>query len=339
MANEYFEYINQDRKNSNLVQFYTHTVNNALYLNFTLLNEANLGWINSIAANNRIGFFQDDVLRGSSTILAAFDSEHGFRVKTAPNPELVIGQYYEIKFDEELPPDQIQTPTENRGWSPIYEIEYLTFDDPGYSVSAVPTAIFCFRLADWQSGIGQKPSTGYVGVSGIVADVDNAAVLTLPPGSRGESTKWTSGNAFPASPNQNDMHLFNAAASSLTGYVAADGSTAKTSAVAGEVAFYNGSAWQFVMVLSTGGMGGGTNPFTPTLELGVFENNATTAISGHYARKTDTQIYLSHRNIANEDMSAAVNGLQPGFGLVFGDKIFVAEWFNNNSGYREINGF
>ena len=262
MANEYFEFVNQDRQNANLVQFYTHTVNNALYINFTLLNDDNLEWINSIAANNRIGFFQENVLRGSSKILAAFDSEHGFRVETAPNPELVLGQYYEVKFDEEIPPDQIPTPPENRGWSPIYEIEYLTFDDPGYSVSATATAIFCFRLSDWQSGIGQKPSTGYVGVNGIVADVNNAAILTLPQGPSGRAgvagaagSKWTSGDAFPASPNTNDMHLFNAAATGLTGYVAADGSTAKTDAVAGEVARYNGSAWQFVMVLSTDGLG------------------------------------------------------------------------------------
>ena len=53
----------------------------------------------------------------------------------------------------------------------------------------------------------------------------------------------------------------------------------------------------------------------------------------------NTRIDISHRNIANEDKSQAINGIQAGYGLVFGENIFVAEWFNNNSGYREINGF
>lgn len=255
MANEYFEFVNQDSKNANLVQFYTHTVNNALYINFTLLNEDNLEWINSIAANNRIGFFQENILRGSSKILAAFDSEHGFRVETAPNPELVLAQYYEVKFDEELPPDQIPTPPENRGWSPIYEIEYLVYDGTNYIVSANPTAIFCFRLSDWQQGIGQKPSTGYMGVNGLVADVNNAAILTLPRGPRGESTKWTSETTLPTADQvTGDMNLFPSAVSSgLVNYYAADGTTAKTDAKAGDVARWDGSKWIFIMSLAVEG--------------------------------------------------------------------------------------
>ena len=51
-------------------------------------------------------------------------------------------------------------------------------------------------------------------------------------------TPWTVGDAFPASPIGGALHLFNAAASSLTGYVDSDGS-AVTAAAAGDYAQYD----------------------------------------------------------------------------------------------------
>ena len=80
--------------------------------------------------------------------------------------------------------------------------------------------------------------------------------------------------------------------------------------------------------------------FKPSLALGTFENALGGAIAGHYVRKSATRVDVSHRNIANEDMTEAINDVQVGFGLVFGDnKIFVIEWTNENASYRSFNGF
>ena len=134
------------------------------------------------------------------------------------------GNYYGIDYSRDRPEEDRDVPVENRGWSPLYGIQYLNFDDPGYSVSNTPTMHFAFRLVDWTSGRGTKPQLGYLGVNGIVADVANAAIMTLPQGPRGESTKWTQGTAFPTSNRVNgDMHLFTVGVSGLTDYYEADG--------------------------------------------------------------------------------------------------------------------
>ena len=79
--------------------------------------------------------------------------------------------------------------------------------------------------------------------------------------------------------------------------------------------------------------------FSDSIDLGTYENANGGAIDGHYVRISSTQVDISHRNIANEDKSTEINAIEVGFGLVFGEKIFVVEWTNQNSGYRAFNGF
>ena len=68
---------------------------------------------------------------------------------------------------------------------------------------------------------------------------------------------WTEGTTLSNGNVVGDMHLFpEAVASGLTNYFQADGTTAKADAAAGEVARWDGTKWRFVMVLSTGGLGG-----------------------------------------------------------------------------------
>ena len=105
---------------------------------------------------------------------------------------------------------------------------------------------------------------GYLGTTGIVADVANAAILTLPQGPRGamglagaDGAIWTEGTTLSNGNVAGDMHLFTEAVESgLTNYFQVDGTTAKVEAEAGEVARWDGTKWRFVMVLSTGGLGG-----------------------------------------------------------------------------------
>ena len=79
--------------------------------------------------------------------------------------------------------------------------------------------------------------------------------------------------------------------------------------------------------------------FSDSIDLGTFENANGGAIAGHYVRRTNTLVDISYTNIANENKEAEIRGIQPGFGLVFGDKIFVIEWTNENASYRSFNGF
>ena len=259
-SREPYRFISYDSRDEHLVQFYVREINNAPYINFTYISPHDKRWADIIEANDTIFFLQDNVDVASALIAAPYDSENGFRLAEMPSPALVEGNYYGIDYSRDRPEEDRDVPVENRGWSPLFGIQYVTFDNPGYSLSNTPTTQFCFKLVDWSSGRGTKPQLGFLGINGIVGDVDNAAVLTLPPGPKGDQgepgSKWTEGNAFPASPNQNDFHLFNAAvASGLPNYFAADTTTAKADAVSGEVARWNGSKWIFVMVLSTEGFG------------------------------------------------------------------------------------
>ena len=78
--------------------------------------------------------------------------------------------------------------------------------------------------------------------------------------------------------------------------------------------------------------------FSANLPLGSYENANGGAISGHYVR-TNARVDLSYTNFANENKETEIRGIQVGFGLAFGDKIFVIEWTNENAAYREFNGF
>ena len=342
MANEFYRYISYDSRDVAQVQFYVRVINNATYLDFTYLNPRNLEWIESIEPNDLIAFYQDDSDRGTAKVLAAYDTENGFRIEEAPMPALNEGQYYEIRFSRLPPADQIPTPPENRGWSPLFAIQYLNYDGTTYTLSNTATATFTFRVADWTSGQGQKPQLGYLGINGLVGDVNDAAIITLPqgaPGTRG--TQWTQATTLPTTGLiTGDINLFpEAVASGLTNYFEADGTTPKAAAAAGEVAYWDGTKWRFVMVLSTGGTGG-SRAFTPSIELGVWENANIGAISGHYSREaTNTRVDINYTNIANEDKTTELQGIQNGFGLVFGEKIFVIEYQNHQNSYREFNGF
>ena len=79
--------------------------------------------------------------------------------------------------------------------------------------------------------------------------------------------------------------------------------------------------------------------FSANLALGNYENANGGAIAGHYVRESATQVDVSYRNIANENKETEIRAIQRGYGLKFGDKIFVIEWTNENASYRSFNGF
>ena len=267
MAREPYRFISYDSRDENLVQFYIRTINGAPHIQFTYISPRDLRWANTIEANDIIFFIQDNVDVASAVIAAPYDSENGFRLSGTPSPDLNEGNYYGIDYSRDRPEEDRDVPVENRGWSPLYGIQYLNFDDPGYSVTNTPTQYFAFRLVDWTSGRGTKPQLGFLGITGIVADVANAAILTLPPGPPGgrgtpglpgaDGTRWTEGTTLSNGNVVGDMHLFpEAVESGLANYFQANGTTAKADAEAGEVARWDGTKWRFVMVLSTGGLGG-----------------------------------------------------------------------------------
>ena len=332
---EPYRFISYDSRDTNLVQFYLREVNNVPYIDFTYISPRDKRWADIIVANDIIFFLQDNIDVASAVIDAPYDSDHGFRLAGNPSPQLVEGQYYGIDYSRDRPEEDRDIPIENRGWSPLHAIQYLTFDNPGYSLSETRTNYFCFKLVDWLSGLGTKPPFGYVGTNGLVADVDNAAILQLPKGERG--SRWTQGTEFPTSNLLPfDLHIFTEPVSSLTNYYQHDGTTAKTDAVKGEVAQWDGTKWTFSFIEVTAALD--TVAFAPTLQLGNYEN-AAGAIAGRYKRTSDTRIDISHRNLANEDKSTEIEGIAAGQGIVFGDKIFVVEWTNEQSNHREFNGF
>ena len=97
----------------------------------------------------------------------------------------------------------------------------------------------------------------------------------------GNGSLWRVGAAFPSSPSAEDFFLFTTAASSLTGAVDTDGTTAKTSALVLDLFRYNGTNWQYVgFIGDTSGSGGfsvgDTLPTTAsTNQLFLFTANAT----------------------------------------------------------------
>ena len=188
MAREFYRLVSYDSRDTSQVQFFTRTVNNAIYLDFTFINPVNQDWIASIEANDIIAFFQDGIDRGTAKILATYDSENGFRIEAEPSPTLNEGQYYEIRFSRPSPfPDSIPTSPENRGWSPVLALQA----DGERRV---------FRITDWVSGQGTKPQLGFIGPNGIVGDIANAIDVR---GAQGESatdtiTTFATNTAYPA---------------------------------------------------------------------------------------------------------------------------------------------
>ena len=144
-------------------------------------------------------------------------------------------------------------------------------------------------------------------------------------------SRITSGNAFPTKDViPNDFHIFFEDVDSGLEWEDTDDLTELTSAKALDLAIYTaGGHWRKV-----------TNLLKGNRNLGIWVVASGGAISGRIVYISDTRIDISYTNIANEDKSNEINAIQAGSGLVFGGgKIFVAEWFNNNAGYRSINGF
>ena len=102
--------------------------------------------------------------------------------------------------------------------------------------SSALTAADAGDFAQYDSGntrwVKQGRLTGLAGPQGDPGD----------PGSRG--SLWNTGGSFPASPNDDDFHVFTVAASSLTGYTTSGGSSL-TTAVIGDYAQYDGTNWIF----------------------------------------------------------------------------------------------
>ena len=335
-SREPYRFISYDSRDEHLVQFYVHEVNSEPYINFTYISPRDKRWADIIEPNDTIFFLQDNVDASSALIQAPYDNDHGFRLAGNPSPSLVEGQYYGIDYSRDRPEEDRDIPTENRGWSPLYIPQYLTFDNPGYSLSETRTNYFCWKLEDWLSGLGTKPPLGFAGPNGLVADVNNALTFELPKGERG--SRWTQGTEFPTNPLPYDFHIFTEAVTGLTNYFQSDGTTAKASAVKGEVTQWDGSKWTFAFIETIGGSAQ-TGLFTPSLSLGTYENNAASALAGHYRRISDTRIEISFTNDDGEDKTAEINGIVAGYGITFGDKIFVVAFKNLQNNRMEFDGY
>ena len=70
------------------------------------------------------------------------------------------------------------------------------------------------------------------------------------------------GGAFPISPQNKDIFVFNSSATSLTNYVDTDGNTALTAATSGDVAQYNGTIWVKRGNINVSSGGAGVSPDT-----------------------------------------------------------------------------
>ena len=70
------------------------------------------------------------------------------------------------------------------------------------------------------------------------------------------------GGAFPTSPQNKDIFVFNSSATALTNYVDTDGNTALTAATSGDVAQYNGTIWVKRGNINVSSGGAGVSPDT-----------------------------------------------------------------------------
>ena len=228
MATDNYRYIDDiNALDSSQVQFTFHVANANTYMRLSLVNERDLVYLQSIESGTIIGFFQQGIDRTTVRIAGDYDTDHGIHVEGTPIPALLDQQFYEIRFTAARPGDQIPTPPENRGWSPV-----LALEPDGDRI--------VLKIADWVSGQGTKPSLGYLGLTGLVTDIALAVDIRGLRGFRG--SYWSTGDNLPASPQLNDQHLFiDPVASGIEIY---SGNTRHTSANGGDIVEFDGTRWQ-----------------------------------------------------------------------------------------------
>ena len=125
MAQRY-RFVDFDRRDETLSQFYIREVNAALYMKLTRVNARILARLQSA------DFTQEDaptieILDGVGetetqaavlTIRAPYDEDFGFRISGVPNPPLVEESLYTLRPDWEVPIEYSIGPDNSKGWSP-----------------------------------------------------------------------------------------------------------------------------------------------------------------------------------------------------------------------------
>ena len=130
--------------------------------------------------------------------------ENGFRLSEVPSPALNEGNYYGIDYSRDRPEEDRDVPIENRGWSPLYGIQYLNFDDPGYSGIKHAYKVFRFSVSGLDiGGVARNRNLAILGLQGLWLMWRMLLVLTLPPGPRGamglagaDGAIWTEGTTL-----------------------------------------------------------------------------------------------------------------------------------------------
>lgn len=226
-----YRLVNPQTFDRNQVHIKVEEINSLFYLNWSLLNDEDLRYVQSWVADDIVAFEQEGVVRSTARVSAAYTVADGLQLAAAPTPALIIGQNYTVGCTRALPAGgRPGVDNGHNGWTPV----------PGDEVKSNGRAVL--KVVDWEGGTGPKPATGYIATTGIVADIN--AALELPTGSRG--SKWTTGDAFPTEKVEDDFHLFTVAvASGLSWYLNETTTTVKTDAALGDLALWNGERWVY----------------------------------------------------------------------------------------------
>ncbi len=154
--------------------------------------------------------------------------------------------------------------------------------------------LFRFNGRNWQL-------VGFIGDTDTVGDGGGGAGISI-------------GGSFPSTPSTGAVHLFNAAASSITGAVSTDGTTTKTSAQALDLFQYDGTNWVFV-----GFIGTDLPVFDSLPDAADYDAGQVVVVDGRFYENAQTPAENVFAGILGQAVlggGITVRGMQaPGFGF------------------------
>ena len=186
------------------------------------------------------------------------------------------------------------------------------------------TSSFVFRTASAGDAFSFLIKRGGNDFITHAAELPHWNVYPLEADQRQLPPQYTIGGSFPANPSKNDVHQFNVEASSLTGAVDTDGSTAKTSARALDQFKFNGTAWQYIGFL---GDTQGVIPFDSLPDASDYANGQLIVVNGAFYKNYNTPEANTINGVLG-DSTAAGDRIR---GTHAGDGIFGAlgQWTSN----------
>lgn len=240
MAREYVAVANYDPNTTN---FTIEAVGSQYYLKIGNLDESDSRFVRKLVADGYVGFFQSGQIHSALRITGTYYATNGIPVEGGG--ALTEGQRYVIRFSQVRRVDDGQDGQDGSVWTSgttfptgpnETDLHLFTADVPSGLTWKDTDGTTDLTSAD-ESDVAQYNGTDWVKQLNIKGNPGTPGT----PGARG--SQWSTGDAFPTSPNANDFHVFRADVSSGLTWKDTDGTTDLTSASLGDIAQYNGTDW------------------------------------------------------------------------------------------------